>query len=80
VGVDPDPGKYEEVRAWTRGYHDALHPYSTGGSYVNMMMEDEPLDVVKASYGENFPRLVEVKRRYDPSNVFHVNKNVPPDA
>jgi FAD/FMN-containing dehydrogenase len=80
VGVDPEPARYEEVRAWARGYHDALHPYSTGGSYVNMMEEEEPLDVVKASYGDNFARLVEVKRRYDPTNFFHITKNIPPDA
>ena len=45
-----------------------------------MMMEDEGLERVRASYRDNFARLVEVKRRYDPGNVFHVNQNIPPDA
>ena len=56
------------------------------GSYIAvrpigvMMMEDEGLERVRASYRDNFARLVEVKRRYDPGNVFHVNQNIPPDA
>lgn len=68
------------MTAWARQYHDALHPHSAGGAYVNMMMEDEGLERVRASYRDNFARLVEVKRRYDPGNVFHVNQNIPPDA
>lgn len=56
---------------------DALHPFSAGGGYVNMLMDDEDNDRVEAAYGENFPRLVETKRRYDPENLWHVNKNIP---
>lgn len=79
VGVDPDAAKAEELRSWTVGYYDALHPHSKGGAYVNFMME-EGADRVRASYGPNFPRLQQVKRRYDPENLFRVNQNIPPAA
>jgi FAD/FMN-containing dehydrogenase len=78
VGVDPDPANNERMSAWTRDYHDALHPHSAGGAYVNMMMHDEGPDRVRASYRDNYDRLVEVKRRYDPANLFRVNQNIAP--
>jgi FAD/FMN-containing dehydrogenase len=78
VGVDPDPANLDAIRSWARQYHDALHPFSAGGGYVNMLMDDEGADRVEASYRDNFPRLVEVKRRYDPANLFRVNANIPP--
>jgi FAD/FMN-containing dehydrogenase len=78
VGVDPDPANNERMSQWARDYHDALHPHSAGGAYVNMMMHDEGPDRVRASYGDNYDRLVEVKRRYDPSNLFRVNQNIAP--
>jgi FAD/FMN-containing dehydrogenase len=77
AGVDPDPGKVEEIGSWSRAYHDALHPYSAGGAYVNMMME-EGQDRVEAAYGENYTRLAKIKAEYDPNNVFHVNQNIKP--
>ncbi|GAA2861662.1 FAD-binding oxidoreductase [Pseudonocardia halophobica] len=77
VGVDPDPANAELITNWTREYWDALHPLTEGGAYVNFMM-DEGADRVRASYRENFPRLQEVKRRYDPGNLFRVNQNIPP--
>lgn len=80
AGIDEDPANLDRMTAWARQYHDALHPHSAGGAYVNMMMEDEGLERVRASYRDNLARLVEVKRRYDPGNVFHVNQNIPPDA
>jgi FAD/FMN-containing dehydrogenase len=78
VGVDPDPANNERMIKWARDYHDALHPHSAGGAYVNMMMHDEGPDRVRASYGDNYDRLVEVKRRYDPANLFRVNQNIAP--
>jgi FAD/FMN-containing dehydrogenase len=78
VGVDPDPANNEHMSAWTRDYHDALHPHSAGGAYVNMMMHDEGPDRVRASYRGNYDRLVEVKRQYDPANLFRVNQNIAP--
>jgi FAD/FMN-containing dehydrogenase len=75
AGVDPDPAKAGELRDWAVGYWDAMHPYSAGGAYVNMMME-EGQERVRASYRDNYDRLVAIKRRYDPDNLFHVNQNI----
>ena len=80
VGVDPDPANKERIVAWARDYWNALHPYSAGGAYVNFMMEEEGEDRVKASYGENYERMVAVKNKYDPTNVFRVNQNIKPNV
>jgi FAD/FMN-containing dehydrogenase len=78
VGVDPDPANVDAIRSWTQHYHDAVHPYTAGGAYVNMMMDDEGQERIRASYRDNYDRLVEVKRRYDPENLFRVNQNITP--
>jgi len=77
VGVDPDPANNEKTISWTKNYYDALHPYSAGGAYVNFMM-DEGEDRVKATYGDNYERLVAIKGKYDPDNFFRVNQNIKP--
>lgn len=77
AGVDPDPANREAVRRWSVEYHEALHPYSAGGAYVNMMM-DEGQDRVRASYRDNYDRLAQIKRMYDPENLFHINQNIEP--
>jgi FAD/FMN-containing dehydrogenase len=77
IGVDPDPAQAELIRDWTVAYWEALHPYSSGGAYVNFMM-DEGKDRVRASYGDNYDRLARVKRRYDPTNLFRINQNIAP--
>jgi FAD/FMN-containing dehydrogenase len=77
VGVDPDPANAERITAWTIAYWEALHPYSAGGAYVNMMM-DEGQERVQAAYRDNYDRLVAVKNSYDPANLFHVNQNIRP--
>jgi FAD/FMN-containing dehydrogenase len=77
VGVDPDPANNEKTISWTKSYYDALHPYSAGGAYVNFMM-DEGEERVKATYGNNYERLVAIKNRYDPDNLFRVNQNIKP--
>jgi FAD/FMN-containing dehydrogenase len=78
VGVDPDPANNDRITAWAKDYHDALHPHSAGGGYINMLMHDEGADRVRASYRENYDRLVEVKRRYDKHNLFNINQNIAP--
>ncbi len=55
----------------------ALHPYAAGGGYVNMMM-DEGAASVQAAYRDNYSRLAQIKAKYDPSNLFHVNQNIKP--
>jgi FAD/FMN-containing dehydrogenase len=77
VGVDPDPVNNEKIISWTKSYYDALHPYSAGGAYVNFMM-DEGEERVKATYGDNYERLVAIKNKYDPDNLFRVNQNIKP--
>ncbi len=79
VGVDADPANAERVSRWAKEYWSALHPYSAGGAYVNMMME-EGHDRVEAAYRDNYPRLVAIKNRYDPDNLFHVNQNIKPNG
>jgi UDP-N-acetylenolpyruvoylglucosamine reductase len=77
VGVDPDPANTEKISGWCKSYWDALHPFSAGGAYVNFMM-DEGQDRVKATYRDNYDRLVQIKGKYDPQNFFRVNQNIRP--
>jgi hypothetical protein len=77
VGVDPDPENAEKITAWTKDYWAALHPYSLGGAYVNFMM-DEGIDRIKATYRDNYDRLVDIKQKYDPDNFFRINQNIRP--
>lgn len=77
VGVDPDPANNEKITKWTKDYYNAIHPYSAGGAYINFMM-DEGQERVKASYKDNYDRLVKIKNKYDPKNLFQVNQNIKP--
>jgi FAD/FMN-containing dehydrogenase len=79
AGIDPDPANAERITEWTKEYWAALHPYSAGGAYVNFMM-DEGQERIKATYRDNFERLVAVKNEYDPTNLFRVNQNIRPTA
>ena len=77
AGIDPDPVNNERITTWAKDYWSALHPYSAGGAYVNFMME-EGQDRVKATYRDNYERLVTAKRKWDPANLFRVNQNIKP--
>ena len=77
AGIDPDPANAGLITAWAKDYWQALHPYSAGGAYVNFMME-EGQDRVRQTYRENYDRLVAIKRKYDPTNLFRVNQNIKP--
>lgn len=72
-----DPSHDAECIKWARDLFQASAPYASGGAYVNFMTEDEG-DRVAAAYGENYARLREIKRKYDPDNVFHLNQNIKP--
>jgi FAD/FMN-containing dehydrogenase len=62
---------------WVAQAVAAMHPLSAPGTYVNYLSENtEPS--VAAAYGENYPRLVALKRKYDPKNIFHHNRNIRP--
>jgi hypothetical protein len=77
AGVDADPANAELIKRWAVDYSNALHPYSAGGAYVNMMM-DEGQERVRASYGPNYQRLARIKAELDPGNVFRLNQNIRP--
>jgi FAD/FMN-containing dehydrogenase len=77
AGMWPDPADNEKNTAWVRDYYAAIQPFSEEGGYINFMAGDDQ-DRVKVNYGPNYDRLVEVKRRYDPDNLFHVNQNIKP--
>ncbi len=62
---------------WVRDYHAAIAPHSLNGGYVNFASADDQSKVA-ANYGANYARLQEVKRRYDPDNLFHLNQNIEP--
>lgn len=78
AGMWPDPAQNEASIAWVKDYYDAIAPHSEEGGYVNFAAEDDQ-DRVRANYGANYDRLVEVKRRYDPDNMFRNNQNIRPD-
>ncbi len=62
---------------WARDFFKATAPFATGGVYVNFLTADEG-DRVRSAYGPNYDRLAQVKRKYDPNNLFRVNQNIEP--
>jgi FAD/FMN-containing dehydrogenase len=78
VGVSPEPADAAGIKAWTSTYWKAVHPHNLEGAYPNFMMADEGEARVKASFGANYPRLAELKRKFDPNNLFQVNHNIRP--
>jgi FAD/FMN-containing dehydrogenase len=75
---DPrDTAASEANRRWARETFDRLSPY-TKGFYVNTIAVDDPTQRVRATYGDNYSRMVALKRRYDPTNLFRRNANIDP--
>jgi hypothetical protein len=74
-----DPAHNDACRGWARQAYDAMQPFIGDRRYVNYLDDD---DIVEASlvavYGPNLPRLRQVKKKYDPDNVFRLNLNIPP--
>ena len=65
--------------AWARATAAALQPWSVSGGYMNYMQADEPIERVRAAFGDQaFERLQALKRRYDPDNILRRNQNIPP--
>jgi FAD/FMN-containing dehydrogenase len=77
TSVWKEPGATEENVEWTRDLYDALRPFLADRRYVNYLDGDDG-SAARAAYGPNYARLAEVKRRYDPENVFRANLNIPP--
>lgn len=72
-----DPAQDAEVTEWVARFQQAMTPYATGGVYVNLLGTEEQ-ERVPAAYGVNYERLVEIKKKWDPDNVFRMNHNIPP--
>jgi FAD/FMN-containing dehydrogenase len=79
AGMWPDPADNEANTAWVRDYYAALAPNSEQGAYVNFLSGDDQ-SKVRANYGGNYDRLVALKRKYDPGNLFHLNQNISPEG
>jgi hypothetical protein len=72
------PDDDAESIEWARAAWRDLRHFSTGGTYVNFLTEEEGTDRIQAAYGDNLSRLVEIKTKWDPANFFRLNKNVQP--
>ena len=77
AGMWENPEDNEANTAWVRDYAAALAPHSEEGGYINFMAADDQ-GRTAANYGTNYDRLVEVKTKYDPGNLFHMNQNIVP--
>jgi FAD/FMN-containing dehydrogenase len=73
-----DPADTEKNIAWGRETFAAMKPYFGTGRWLNYLGDDQAEDAIRGAYGPNYDRLVEVKRKYDPENVFHLNHNIVP--
>jgi FAD/FMN-containing dehydrogenase len=75
-----DPAAASSSIGWVRDFWNAVLPFMSGGVYVNHVGDDEGEERVKAAYGVNYARLVNVKNKYDPTNLFQLNQNIKPTA
>jgi FAD/FMN-containing dehydrogenase len=77
IGIwEPDEPRGAEFPDWVRDAWERIRPFGTGGNYINFQTADEGEAGVRAAYRENFDRLVDVKRMYDPHNLFRSNRNI----
>jgi FAD/FMN-containing dehydrogenase len=79
VAAWQDPAADRDRIQWVRDYYNATSPYSEPGGYINFMFDDDQ-PRIQDNYGAHFKRLTEVKRTYDPDNLFHLNQNIPPGS
>jgi FAD/FMN-containing dehydrogenase len=70
----------EENISWARNTYDRLEGHTVPGGYSNYLADDEKLERVKQIFGNNFGRLQALKDRYDPTNIFKLNQNIPPTS
>jgi hypothetical protein len=72
-----DPAEGDGHTVWARDFWDAMLPHSSGNYLLNFLSEEGP-DMIRAAFGSNHARLVELKKKYDPTNFFSLNQNVRP--
>jgi FAD/FMN-containing dehydrogenase len=77
VAAWQDPAEDQERIKWVRDYYQAIAPHSEAGGYINFMSDDDQ-SRIQDNYRDNYNRLVEVKRVFDPDNLFHHNQNIKP--
>jgi FAD/FMN-containing dehydrogenase len=77
---EPEEPDADTFRQWIRDAWERVRPFSTGATYINFQTADEDQERIRATYGTNFDRLVEIKQRYDPDNLFRANRNIRPQA
>jgi len=76
-----DPADTDRNVEWVGGFWGAMRPFATGAAYTNFLSPlGEGDDLLKRTYGANYDRLLKLKRRYDPENLFRLNHNIDPDA
>jgi hypothetical protein len=81
LGLWMDPTEDAKHIDWVHGLGEAMKPWTLDRALPNFVAEDDPASRLRESYGEdNYRRLVEIKDRWDPDNVFNVNKNIPPSG
>jgi FAD/FMN-containing dehydrogenase len=73
-----DPAEAEQWIRWIRVFWETVEPFTTGSVYVNHLSSDDPEQRVKLAFGSNYERLVAIKNKYDPKNLFRVNHNIKP--
>jgi hypothetical protein len=74
-----DEPEADTFQQWIRAAWQRLRPFSTGATYINFQTADEDDAGIRATYGANFERLVRVKEKYDPGNLFRLNRNIRAD-
>ncbi len=74
-----DPAESARHIAWARDMAAAMKPHSSGAYLLNFLSEEDA-DTIKAAFGANYPRLAQVKKKYDPTNFFSINQNIQPAA
>ena len=77
VAAWQNPTVDAQRRQWVRDYHDTIPPHSDPGRFPGFMAEDDQ-DKVQTNYADNYARLAEIKRIYDPGNLFRLNQNIKP--
>jgi FAD/FMN-containing dehydrogenase len=81
VGIWPDPADTDVHIGWVRKLWQEMQPYSSGGVYVNYLgqEDDEGRERIRAAYAPSvYGRLADLKRKYDPQNLFRMNQNIAP--